>query len=100
MFYMLGLPNIKIVFNSFNTSISFSFNKDKKDIEKKEMEEDVTENEADDIEKKYKDYFVVTQENQAQVVYLNLSKSYRFNFDTRISKHQAFDIVIPPPEAV
>lgn len=97
---MLGLPNIKIAFNNINTSVSISFSQNKKDYEKKDIEDDVTENESDDIEKLYKDYFVVTQENQAQVVYLNLSKSYRFNFDTRVTKHQAFDIVIPPPEAV
>jgi hypothetical protein len=92
---MLDLPNIKIVFNS---GISFSFSYNKKDCEKKELEDDITE--SDDLEKIVKDYFVVAQDNQSQLFYSSQSKSYRINFDTRIDKHQSYDILIPPPEFI
>ena len=86
---MLGLPNIKIVFNSFNTSISFSFNKDKKDLEKKELEEDGTENEADDIEKKYKDGLFLIFESDAMI-----SKEInQFNRFLDFIKDKDFDLI-------
>jgi hypothetical protein len=97
---MLGLPNIKIAFNSLNTSISFSFNKDKKDYEKKELEDDASENECNDIEKLFSDYFIVHQENKNHVNYLLIEKNNQFLFDTRIEKKHSFDILIPPPETV
>jgi uncharacterized membrane-anchored protein YhcB (DUF1043 family) len=95
---MLDLPNIKIVFNNFNTGISFSFSNNKKDCEKKELEDDVTE--SDDLEKIVDDYFVVYHENNNHSNCLLIEKNNQFLFDTRIEKKHSFDILIPPPETI
>lgn len=100
MFYMLGLPNIKIVFNSFNTSISFSFNKDKKDLEKKELEDDGTDSELDELEKIANECIVVLHENNHYLNCLLIQKNNPLLIDTRIVKQQSFDIFTPPPETI
>jgi hypothetical protein len=97
---MLGLPNIKIVFNSLNTSISFSFNKDKKDIEKKELEEDASDSETFELEKIINDCFVVYHENKNHLKCLLVQNKNKFLFDTRILKQHSFDIFTPPPETI
>jgi hypothetical protein len=97
---MLGLPNIKIVFNRFNANISFSFNKDKKEVEKKELEDDEFDNESDELEKIVNNCFDFCNQNKKKISCLLIQNKNLFLIDTRILKQRSFDIFTPPPEII